>query len=289
MILAAGAIGSPHLLLLSGVGPRADIEKYGIPLIHDLPGVGENLQDHLDIHITCLDKTRTSLSFCPSALGRLLKAAVYYIFKRKGELTSNYTQATGFAKSEPSLEAPDLQWHFGASMYTNTARNLLPVFKYYGYVLMTCFLHPQSRGCIRLRSNNPLDKPLIDPNYLKQESDLDKMLSGFKKARMILAQEAFKPYFLKEYEPGNHIQTDEEIRNYIRQHAQTIYHPVGTCKMGTDNMAVVNPKDLKVYGLENLRVIDASVMPTLPSGNTNAPTTMIAEKGADMIIASLNY
>lgn len=287
VILSAGSIGSPQLLLLSGVGPRAEIEKHGIALIHDLPGVGENLQDHLDIHITCLDKTRTSTSFRLDSLWRNIVSACKYFWKHDGELTSNYTQAVGFAKTDPRLPAPDLQWHFATSMYTDSAQRLKPVFKHYGYLLMTCFLHPKSRGSLRLNSKNPLDKPLIDFNYLADESDLEGMVIGFKKAREILSQPAFAPYFLKEFEPGDLIQTDEQIRQYIRQRAETIYHPIGTCKMGIDPLAVVDPQQLKVYGLENLRVIDASIMPTLPSGNTNTPTTMIAEKGADLILNSL--
>lgn len=284
VILSAGAIGSPQLLLLSGVGPRSEIEKHGIELVHELPGVGENLQDHLDIHITCLDKTRTSLSFHISALLRLLVDAYQYFFKHRGEFTSNYTQAVGFIRSAPNLSTPDLQWHFAASVYTNSATELKSLFKYYGYTLMTCFLHPASRGRISLRNADPMTPPIINPNYLSEESDLDAMVIGFKKARDILAQPAFKPYYLRELEPGEQVQTDEQIKNYIRQRAETIYHPVGTCKMGLDAMAVVDPQELKVYGLESLRVVDASIMPILISGNTNAPTTMIAEKGADMIL-----
>jgi choline dehydrogenase-like flavoprotein len=270
--------------LLSGVGPRAELEKNGIPLVYDLPGVGENLQDHLDIHITCLDKTRISLSFRPDSIWRNIVSLSQYLWKKRGELTSNYTQAVGFTKTDPNKLAPDLQWHFAASMYTESARFLKPVFSNYGYLLMTCLLHPESRGRLTLKSNDPMEKPLINPNYLAIDSDLDAMVTGFKKAREILAQQAFAPYFLKEFEPGEQVQTNEQIRQYIRQRAETIYHPVGTCKMGIDPMAVVDPNQLKVYGIENVRVIDASIMPTIPSGNTNTPTTMIAEKGADIIL-----
>lgn len=286
VILSAGAIGSPQLLLLSGVGPKEEIEKHGISL-QDLPGVGENLQDHLDIHITCLDKTHTSFSFHPSILWRLFVDGCKYLFKRRGELTSNYTQAVGFAKTNPDLPAPDLQWHFGASVYTQSGLSLKDLFTKYGYSLMTCYLHPKSKGRLTLRSSDPMEKPLIDANYLAEESDLEAMVIGFKKAREILAQPAFAPYFLKEHEPGDNCQSDEQIRQYIRKASETIYHPIGTCKMGTDPLAVVNPQELKVYGFENLRVIDASIMPTLISGNTNAPTTMIAEKGATLILESL--
>lgn len=284
VILSAGAIGSPQLLLLSGIGPMAEIEKHGIKLVHDLPGVGENLQDHLDIHITCLEKTRHALSFHFSSWWLFVVDTFKYIFKRRGCLTSNYTQASGFIKTDPALPSPNIQWHFAPSVYTNSARELKNMFKYYGYTLMTCLLNPSSRGHIRLHSADPMAAPDIDPNYLAEKSDLDAMVSGFKKARAVLAQAAFKPYFLREFQPGEEIETDDQIADYIRQHAETVYHPVGTCKMGHDAMAVVDPQTLKVHGLQNLRVIDASVMPTLTSGNTNAPTTMIAEKGAEMIL-----
>lgn len=285
VILCAGSINTPQILMLSGVGPRAELEKHGISVIHELPGVGKNLQDHLDIHITCLDKTRTSMSFRLSYLGRFFVGLYKYFVKHCGELTSNYTQAVGFTKSHPNLPAPDLQWHFAASMYTNSGLELRPIFKHYGYTLMVCHLHPKSRGQITLRDANPLSKPLIDANYLAYESDLDAMVIGFKKSREILAQSAFHPYFLCEYEPGAKVKSDAEIKNYIRLRAETLYHPVGSCKMGCDNMSVVDPKTLKIYGLQHIRIIDASIMPTVISGNTNAPTTMIAEKGADMILA----
>lgn len=284
VILSAGTISTPQILMLSGVGPKAEIEKHGIPLVHELNGVGENLQDHLDIHITCLDKTRTPLSFKPSYLWRFIVGLYEYVFHHRGELTSNYTQAFGFAKSKQDLKSPDLQWHFAASMYTNCGMELKTIFKYYGYTLMLCHLHPKSRGRITLRDGNPISKPLIDANYLAHQSDLDALVIGFKKSREILSQPAFNPYFLSEYEPGKNVQSDEAIKEYIRQRAETLYHPVGSCKMGCDDMAVVDPKTLKIYGLENIRVIDASIMPTHVSGNTNAPTTMIAEKGADMIL-----
>lgn len=284
IILSAGTIGTPQILMLSGVGPRSEIEKHGIKLIHHLPGIGENLQDHLDIHITCLDKTRTSISFRISYLWRLLAGIVKYFTKHTGELTSNYTQAVGFTKSRPDLPAPDLQWHFAPSVYTNSGLNLKPMFKYYGYTLMVCHLHPKSRGRITLRDPNPLSKPLIDANYLAHDSDLDALVTGFKKTRSILEQTAFSPYYQSELQPGVHIKSDDEIKKYIRENAETIYHPIGTCKMGCDEMSVVDPQSLKIYGLDNIRVIDASIMPTVTSGNTNAPTTMIAEKGASFIL-----
>lgn len=285
VILSAGAIGSPQLLLLSGVGPAQQIKRHGIELVHDLPGVGENLQDHLDIHITHIEKTHLSIAFKLSYLWRAIKGLYNYVVKRSGELTSNYTQGNGFFKSDPNLSKPDLQWHFAPSMYTNSGRHLGPVFKHYGYTLMMCYLHPKSRGRITLLDANPASPPLIDANYLADEADLNAMVSGFKQSRQVLAQSAFEPHRLKEFEPGDDVQSDDAIKHYIREHAETIYHPVGTCKMGVDSMAVVDPATLKVHGLEGIRVIDASIMPTLISGNTNAPTTMIAEKGADLILA----
>lgn len=284
VILSAGAIGSPQLLLLSGIGPRHEIEKHSIPLVHELAGVGENLQDHLDIHITCLEKTHHAISFHPRAWWLFFVDTFHYFFKRRGCLTSNYTQAGGFIKTAEDLPAPNIQWHFAPSVYTHSARKLKNMFRYYGYTLMTCLLNPASHGKIILKNSDPLSAPEIDPNYLAERLDLDAMITGFKRARELLAQPAFNPHFVREFEPGDAIKADEQIAEYIRAHAETVYHPVGTCKMGHGPMAVVDPKTLKVYGVQNLRVIDASIMPTLIRGNTNAPTTMIAEKGADMIL-----
>lgn len=283
IILSAGSIGSPQLLLLSGIGPRKELEKHQIPIIHDLPGVGENLQDHIDIHITCLEKNHLSFSFHYSALFRLFKMIGQYFFYRQGELTSNYAQAGGFFKTDSKLAQPNMQWHFLPSVHTKSGLRLGPLFKYYGYTLMTCLLHPRSRGNITLQSNNPLQAPVINPNYFADQADLEMLMIAFKKSRELLQQPIFQQHCAKELEPGENIQTDEEIKNYIREQAETIYHPVGTCKMGNDAMAVVNT-ELKVHGLANLRVIDASIMPIIISGNTNAATTMIAEKGADMIL-----
>lgn len=283
VLLCAGSIGSPQLLLLSGVGPRDEVGKHQIPLVHDLPGVGENLQDHLDIHITHLEKTRFAFSFHVASLWRHLKSLWQYVFHRRGELTINYAQAGGFIKTNTQQLSPQLQWHFVPSIFTNSAQRLGPLFYSYGYTLMTCLLHPQSRGKITLKNADPFTPPNIDAGYLSHSADLDEMVTGFKLSRKILAQPAFDAYRGNEIEPGTAVQSDEAIRDYIRKHAETIYHPVGTCKMGIDKMAVVDP-ELKVHGLIGLRVIDASVMPLLPSGNTNAATTMIAEKGADLLL-----
>ncbi len=284
VILSAGAIGSPQLLLLSGVGPRAQLEPQGIQAVHELPGVGENLQDHLDIHVTWEEKTHHGVSLHWTSLWRTLKGVFQYLFGgHRGELTSNMAQAGGFVKSDPSQAIPDLQWHLVPFVYSNHGQDLTPLFKYYAFTLMTCFLRPESRGSVRLASADPLARPLIDANYLATPRDMDALVQGFRMARKVLEQPAFAPHRLQEMEPGAAVQSDEQIRDFIRRRAETVYHPVGTCKMGRDAMAVVDPR-LRVHGLDGLRVVDASIMPTLIGGNTNAPTTMIAERAADLIL-----
>ncbi len=286
IILSAGTIVSPQILLLSGVGPLAELEKHKINVTYDLPGVGENLQDHLDIYITCLEKTRLSLSLHPTWLGRGLKNLFYYILKGEGELTCNAAEAGGFFTINKKDPIPQFQWHFLPSVETHHAQDLRMMFKYYGYTLKTALLHPFSKGKITLQNTNIKTQPLINPNYLSDERDLELLLAGIKQSLLVLSQPAFSPHCLREFAPGEAIKTDEQICDYIRQHAETIYHPVGTCKMGIDAMSVVTP-ELKVHGIHGLRVVDASIMPTIISGNTNVPVTMIAEKAADMILSDI--
>lgn len=283
VILSAGAIGSPHLLLLSGVGPAGHLREHGILPLHELSGVGGNLQDHLDIVVSVKSKTRLGLSFHPSSFLRSLWALLQYAFARRGELTSNIAEVGGFLKSDPSEPIPDLQMHFGALVNAYHGLDLRPLFRHYGYSVMTCDLRPLSRGTVRLASADPLQPPAIDPNHLDHERDLRRMVAGIRKAREILAQPAFAPHAEVELEPGPQVQTEDQLRDWVRGHAETTYHPVGTCRMGREAHAVVDAR-LRVHGLEGLRVVDASIMPTLVGGNTNAPTTMIAEKGADFIL-----
>ncbi len=191
-----------------------------------------------------------------------------------------HRQVGGEILSQP---IPDLQWHLVPFIYSDHGQNLAPLFKHYAYTLLTCFLRPESRGSLRLASADPLARPLIDANYLATPRDLEALVRGLKLARTVLAQPAFAPHGAEEMEPGVSVQSDEQIRDYIRRRAETVYHPVGTCKMGRDAMAVVDPR-LRVHGLQGLRVADASIMPTLIGGNTNAPTTMIADKAADLIL-----
>ena len=283
VILCGGAVNSPQLLLLSGIGPADELARHGIPQRHELPGVGRNLQDHLDIHVTWKEKTRHAITLHPASLWRTLKSLWQYLRGHRGELTSNLAQAGGFLKSEPSQPIPDLQWHIVPFIYSDHGQNLAPLFRHYAYTLMTCFLRPESRGTVRLASKDPQAAPLIDANYLATERDMQALVDGLKQARKVLAQPAFAPHGVEEMEPGAAVRSDEQIRDYVRRRSETVYHPVGTCKMGRDAMAVVDAR-LRVHGLQGLRVVDASVMPTLVGGNTNAPTTMIAEKAADLIL-----
>lgn len=284
VILCAGAIGSPQLLMLSGVGPADHLRDMGIPVVLDAPGVGENLQDHLDITVTVKEKTHHAVSLNPLGLPRSIKSVWQYATKKEGEMTSNFAQAGGFIKSNPREPIPDIQLHFVPFVYTNHGQDLSPILKHWGYTLMACDLRPKSRGRITLNSTDALIHPKIEARYLSHESEMQKLLTAVMKAREILAQPAFKAHRGEEMLPGAEIRSDEELREWVRQKAETIYHPVGTVKMGVDDAAVLDLQ-LRVRGLEGLRVVDASIMPTLIGGNTNAPTTMIAEKGAEMILA----
>lgn len=284
VILAGGAINSPQLLLLSGVGPRAELERHGIAVRRDLPGVGGNLQDHLDINVIRKEKTRESTTLGPRWM--LLKgvpAVFRYLLRREGPLTSNVAECGGFAKLDPADPVPGLQCHFIAAIEQEHGLRLWNMFRYHGYSLRVCDLRPLSRGRIGLNGPDPMADARIDPDYLAEERDMEHLVAAVKLARRLLAAEAFAPHRGDELEPGGDVQTDEQIRAFIRERAETIYHPVGTCRMGHDEAAVVDDR-LRVHGLKGLRVIDASIMPTLIGGNTNAPVTAIAEKGADMIL-----
>ncbi|AXQ28809.1 FAD-dependent oxidoreductase [Solimonas sp. K1W22B-7] len=283
VILSGGAVGSPQLLLLSGIGPAEQLKQYGIAVVKELPGVGQNLQDHLDAYVTMRSRTRLTTSLHPSSLWRTLKALFQYLFRRRGELTSNLAEAGGFQRSSPRETLPDLQLHFIPSVNVRHGLDLWPALKYYGYTLMTYELRPRSRGEIRLQSADPLAPPAIDPRHFQDEADLDKMVLAIRNARGLFAQPAFAPHNLEEMEPGPEVQTDEQLRDWLRLHAETLYHPVGSCKMGSDPLAVVDAR-LRVHGVAGLRVVDASIMPTLVGGNTNGPATMIAEQGARMVL-----
>jgi choline dehydrogenase len=281
VLLCAGAINSPQVLMLSGIGPKEHLTEKGIELKADLPGVGQNLQDHLDAIVQHRCKDRKSYSISLALIPRYVKNAFNYMFNRKGIFTSNVAEAGGFDKTQSAADIPDIQYHFLPAILLNHGRTT--AFGY-GYGVHVCGLYPKSRGEIKLRSNQPNDPAMIDPNYLDHPDDQKVMINGVRRARNILAAPTFEKYQSWEIGPGPEAQTDEQILAFIRKKAETIYHPVGTCKMGdiSDAMTVVD-SELKVKGIKGLRVVDASVMPTLVGGNTNAPTIMIAERCADLI------
>lgn len=281
VIVSGGAINSPQVLMLSGIGPKDHLAEHGIETLVDLPGVGQNLQDHLDaiVQHRCQAKEGYAVAF--GSIPMYIKAAFQYMFGRKGVLSSNIAEAGGFAKTKFATDRPDIQYHFLPAILLNHGRST--AFGY-GYGVHVCCLYPKSRGEIRLRSNDPLAPAIIDPKYLTHEDDVAVMIDGVRKAREILAAEEFQQYGSWEIGPGPEAQSDEQILAFIRKRSETIYHPIGTCKMGQveDEMTVVDTQ-LKVKGVEGLRVVDASVMPSLIGGNTNAPTIMIAERAADML------
>lgn len=281
VLLSAGAINSPQVLMLSGIGPKEHLAEKGIETKADIPGVGQNLQDHLDVIVQHRCKTRDSYSISFALIPRYVKAAFNYIFNRQGLLTSNVAEAGGFDRSQYAEGIPDLQYHFLPAILLNHGRTT--AFGY-GYGVHVCGLYPKSRGEIKLRSNNPNDPAMIDPQYLEHPDDQKVMIDGVRRARSILAAPSFAKYQSWEIGPGPQAQSDEEILAFIRKKSETIYHPIGTCKMGDiDDVMTVVDSELNVKGIKGLRVVDASVMPTIVGGNTNAPTIMIAERCADLI------
>lgn len=280
ILLCGGAINSPQLLMLSGIGPADHLRGHGITLHHDLPGVGSNLQDHLDI---CVLQTSTQ-SITYDQPNEIAIGLNYWV-THGGVGSSNVAEAGAFIASDMAADRrPDMQLHFVPAQLDDHGRNRLPG---YGYTIHACYLRPRSRGEIRLRSADPGQVPHIDPRYLSDPHDIQAMLKATRIARDVLAAPAFDEYRGPEILPGRNSRTDDDLLEFIRRKAETIYHPVGTCKMGNDNQAVVDHQ-LKVHGLEGIRVVDASIMPELISGNTNAPTIMFAEKIADQLISDSN-
>ena len=277
VILCAGALGSPQLLLASGIGPAQELQAAGIEVEHDLPGVGKNLQDHIDGLVTVRSRSPLTLGFSLGSLPSILSAPLRYLLARKGWLTTNYVEAGGFARTPLADALPDVQFHFVPGYRSHRGR----LFEWgHGYAVHTCVLRPKSIGALHLDRDRKL---VIDFNFLSDPVDAKVLIEGLKLARRILAAPQFDGIRGKEMLPGEAVQTDEQLLTYVRDYASTVFHPVGTCKMGVDPMSVVGP-DLKVHGLKGLRVVDASIMPTLISGNTNAPCIMIGEKAADLIL-----
>lgn len=277
VLLCAGSLGSPQLLLASGIGPAAELQQAGVEVRHDLPGVGKNLQDHLDGLLTIRSKSPLTLGFSLGSLPSILAAPLRYLLARKGWLTTNYVEAGGFARTPLAEAVPDVQFHFVPGYRSHRGR----LFEWgHGYAVHTCVLRPKSIGELRLDRDGQL---LIDFNFLSDPSDAQVLIEGLKLARRILADSQFDAIRGEEMLPGKAVQTDEQLLAYVREYAATVFHPVGTCKMGLDPMSVVGP-DLKVHGVQGLRVVDASIMPSLISGNTNAPCIMIGEKAANLIL-----
>ncbi|AHF83571.1 choline dehydrogenase [Rhizobium leguminosarum bv. trifolii WSM1689] len=278
VLVSSGAIGSPKLLLQSGIGPADYLKSVGVKVLHDLPGVGGNLQDHLDLFVIA-ECTGDHTYDGVAKFHRTLWAGIQYVLFRTGPVASSLFETGGFWYADPEARSPDIQFHLGLGSGIEAGVERL---KNAGVTLNSAYLHPRSRGTVRLSSSDPAAAPLIDPNYWSDPHDRTMSLEGLKLAREIMQQAALKPYVMAERLPGPKIMTDEQLFDYGCANAKTDHHPVGTCKMGRGPDAVVG-LDLKVHGLEGLRVCDSSVMPRVPSCNTNAPTIMVGEKGSDLI------
>jgi len=279
VILSAGAIGSPQLLQLSGIGPGALLQAHGVPVLHDLPGVGENLQDHLQLRLAFKVQNVATLNTQANSLLGRAAFALEYALTRSGPMSMAPSQLGLFTRSDPALETPDLQWHIQPLSLEKFGEQLHP---FPAFTASVCHLRPQSRGHVRIVSPDPQAHPAIQPNYLSVESDRRAAVAGIRRTRDIVAQPALARFQPEEFKPGAALQTDAELARAAGDIGTTIFHPVGTARMGSDETCVVDPA-LRVRGIEGLRVVDASVMPTITSGNTSSPTVMIAEKAADLI------
>lgn len=277
ILVCGGSINSPQLLMLSGVGPADHLREIGIPVVMDLPGVGANLQDHLDV--CTLYKSKQPVTYDFKLLDEV-RIGLQYIFSKRGPGVSNVAEAGGFLRSSHASDGrPDIQLHFVPAQLDDHGRNRLPG---HGFTLHACHLQPRSRGHIRLRSAHSDAPPRIFANYLQERQDLDVLIEAAVISRQIFNSKPFDAFRGNEVFPGPQATTREALAEFIRRKAETVYHPVGTCRMGPDQDCVVDAS-LRVHGIAGLRVVDASIMPTIVSGNTNAPTIMIAEKAADMI------
>ena len=284
ILLCGGAFNSPQTLMLSGVGDKQELAEHNIPLVHHLPGVGKNLQEHVDACVLVKSLKKDGFTVGPRGLMKMLPDVVQYYKSKTGKLANSITQAGGFLKSNPEVEVPDIQLHFVPLLFDDCGRDL-KLLSSHGYSLHVCVLRPKSRGQLSLKSADPQESIKIEFNFLSDEQDAKTLVNGIRVAREILASSAFDAHRGEEIHPGIEVVSDEEILQKCKDRLGLVYHPVGTCKMGNDAMAVVD-NELKVQGVEGLRVVDASIMPDLVSGNTNAPIIAIAEKAADLIISS---
>ncbi|WP_299371846.1 GMC family oxidoreductase N-terminal domain-containing protein [uncultured Kiloniella sp.] len=286
IILSGGSINSPQLLQLSGVGPKTLLDEHNIPIVVNSPAVGQNLQDHIgmDYLYSC---TVPSLNDELHSLWGKLVAGLKYVLFRRGPLSLSINQGGGFIKTRPDLEQPNIQLYFSPVSYTRAPAGTRPMlnpdpFSAFQLGLTNC--RPTSRGEINIKSNDPFEPPLIKPNYLSTDEDVSEMLEGVKYLRKLAETKAFKDIIIEEFRPGKECKTDEELIADIRGYAWTCFHPSGTCRMGPDPETFVVDHKLKVHGVDGLRVIDASIFPNVPSGNTNAAAIMVGEKGADLVL-----
>jgi choline dehydrogenase len=285
VILSAGAIQSPQLLQLSGIGPPKLLQSFGIPVVADLPGVGENLQDHLQLRLMyrCTKPITTNDDL--RVWWRKLRIVAKWLFSRTGPLAIGINQGGLFTRVLPESKTPDVQFHFATLSAELAGARPHP---WPGFTMSVCQLRPESRGSVRIRSADSFDAPSMRPNYLSTALDRRSAIAGIRLARRLADTKALRPYVASEYRPGEQIRSDEELLEFARNYGATIFHPSGTCKMGSDGMAVVDHR-LKVHGVQNLRVVDCSIMPTLVSGNTHAPVVMIAEKASDLILEDSHW
>lgn len=279
VVVSSGAIGSPQLLMLSGIGEAAQLKENGIEVVADLPGVGKNLQDHLQARLVykCNEPT---LNDEVRSLFDQARIGLKYVLFRAGPMTMAASLATGFLKTRPELETPDIQFHIQPWSADSPGEGVHP---FSAFTMSVCQLRPESRGEIRLKKGDPTGYPTIHPNYLATETDRETILAGVKIARSIAKQKPLAGKIASSHSPNEQVETDEELFEWVKNTATTIYHPTGTCKMGSDDMAVVDER-LRVHGIEGLRIADCSIMPEIVSGNTNAPAIMIGEKVSDLIL-----
>jgi len=282
VILAAGSFVSPHLLMLSGVGPARELARHGIPVVHDLPGVGENLQDHLDITLEYRAKSATPYGISWKAFPRNVLHVGDWLLRRRGLFASTTAEGGGFVSTNPASDRPDVQLFFCSGRANTQAAS---GFTGHGFLLHICQLRPGSIGRLALKSADAGEKPSILFNFFRGESTMEVMREGIRLAREIMAQKPFEPHLDAEVDPGPDVQSDGALDAFIRERVGTLFHPVGTCAMGRGEEAVVDPQTLRVHGVDGLRVVDASIMPTIVSANTVAATYCLAEKGADLIKA----
>jgi choline dehydrogenase len=280
VVLSGGAFNSPQLLQLSGVGPGDLLRTHGIDVVHDMPGVGDDLQDHFQVRYNYRCNEPITINDMMASFPKQVGAVLDYVFKGKGPLTIGAGYAGGFFKTDPALASPDVQVHFILFSADAIGQKLHP---FPGFLSSICQLRPQSRGTVRIKSADPSQAPAIQPNYLSAQHDREVILAGMRLQRKIMGQPAIRHYIEEELNPGPQCESDEQFLDYARAKGTTIFHPACTCRMGPDAKAVVDER-LRVRGIDGLRVIDGSIMPTVVSGNTNAAIVMIGEKGAQMMM-----